>query len=109
MNLINITPSTTSSFDIDLQGRRYTFTFTYNSRLGVWEIMLSLASTVLVTGQLALMGAELFRGHANPLIPRGLYLAPLDKNTEDASYDELGARVVLVEIETGDGLNVISI
>lgn len=109
MNLINITPATTSSFDIDLQGRRYTFTFTYNARLGVWEIMLALASTVLVTGQMAVMGVELFRGHANPLIPRGLYLAPLDQSTEDADYDDLGSRVVLVEMEAGDGLNVVSI
>lgn len=109
MNLINITPAATASFDIDLQGRRYTFTFVYNSRLGIWAITLALASTVLVTGQLALMGVELFRGHANPLIPRGLYFAPLGQSTEDADYAELGARVVLVEIETGDGLNVVSI
>lgn len=109
MNLINITPAATASFDIDLQGRRYTFTFVYNSRLGIWAVTLALASIVLVTGQMAVMGVELFRGHANPLIPRGLYLAPLDQSTEDADYDGLGSRVVLVEMEVGDGLNVVSI
>lgn len=109
MNLINITPAATASFDVDVQTRRYNFTFVYNSRLGLWAITLALGGVELVTGQLALMGAELFRGHANPLIPRGLYLIPLDQSTEDATYTELGARVVLVEIEVGDGLNVVSI
>lgn len=109
MNLIKITPGSTATFDIDLQARRYTFTFVYNPRLGLWSVDLYLASQPLVVGQLCVMGVELFRGHANPLIPRGLYFAPLDESTEDATYDELGARVVLVEIEAGDGINVVSV
>ena len=109
MNLIKITPGTTATFDVDLQGRRYTFTFVYNPRLGLWSVDLYLASQPLVIGQMCLMGVEMFRGQANPLIPAGLYFAPLDGNTEDAEYADLGARVVLVEIEEGDGINVVSV
>lgn len=109
MNLIKITPGSTATFDIDLQGRRYTFTFLYNPRISVWSINLALAGVPLVTGQLAVMGIELFRGRAKPLIPRGIYLAPLDDSTLDATYSELGARVVMVEIEAEDGLNVVSV
>lgn len=109
MNLIKITPGSTATFDMDLQGRRYTFTFLYNPRTAVWSINLALAGVSLVKGQLAVMGVELFRGRANPLIPRGLYLAPLDGSTLDATYEELGARVVMVEIEVEDGLNVVSV
>lgn len=106
MNLIKITPGTTTTFDVDIQGRRYTFSFAYNPRIGLWGITLALAGVNLVVGQAAVMGVELFRGHANPLIPTNLYLAPLDDSTEDATYNELGDRVVLVEIEPEDGVNV---
>lgn len=106
MNLIKITPGSTSSFDIDLQGARYTFTFLYNPRIGVWSIDLALAGEALIDGALAVMGVQLFRGQADKRIPTSLYLAPLDNSTEDATYSELGARVVLVEIEPGDDINV---
>jgi hypothetical protein len=106
MNQIKITPGATASFDIDLQGARYTFTFVYNARMGVWFIKLALAGVVLVPSQAAVMGVMLFRGYADPRIPTGLYLAPLDDSTEDATYNELGARVVLMEITAEDGINV---
>lgn len=109
MNQIRITPGSTATFDIDLQGRRYTFKFLYNPRLQLWSVNLYLAGAPLVLGQLCVMGVELFRGLADPLVPRGLYFAPLDKSTEDATYDELGARVILVELEEGDGINAVSI
>jgi hypothetical protein len=106
MNLINITPASSTTFDIDLGRGRYTFTFVYNPRIELWTITLSQAGVVLVRGQAAVMGAELFRGHANPLIPRGLYFAPLGQSTLDATYKELGARVVLVQLVAEDGINV---
>lgn len=109
MNVIPITPNATTTFEVDLQNRRYTFAFYYNPRAEIWTVNLSLAGVALVTGQAAVMGVELFRGHANPLIPPALYLAPVDDTTEDAKYAELGSRVVMVEIEVGDGLNVVSI
>lgn len=106
MNLLKITPGSTATFDIDLQGARYSFTFVYNSRLGIWSVSLALAGAKLVTGQAAVMGVQLFRGYADPRIPTGLYFAPLDESTEDADYNGLGSRVVLVEIEAGDAINV---
>ncbi len=106
MNLIKITPKTTATFDIDLNAVRYTFVFVYNPKVGIWKINLLQAGVSLVTGQAAVMGVELFQGHANPLIPRNLYLAPVDRSLEDAKYAELGDRVVLVEILPEDGINV---
>jgi hypothetical protein len=106
MNLIKITPSSTASFDVDLQDTRYTLTFIYNARLGIWTINLLLAGVALATGQAAVMGVQLFRGYADPRIPTGLYLAPLDDSTEDADYAGLGSRVVLMEIFPEDGINV---
>lgn len=106
MNLIPITPATTSTFDIDLNGVRYTFLFVYNPRIELWSVTLSQAGVVLVRGQAAVMGCELFRGHANPLIPPNLYLAPLDQSKLDAVYTDLGARVALVQLFPEDGINV---
>lgn len=106
MNLIRITPGTTSTFDVDIDKVRYTLLFVYNPRTELWSVTLSQAGVVLVRGQAAVMGVELFRGHANPLIPRGLYFAPLGDNTLDATYEELGDRVVLVQIFAEDGINV---
>lgn len=102
MNLINITPGAATQFDVDLAGRRYTLRFTYNARGAYWTVDLSLGSVALVTGMAAVMGVELFRGHADPLIPRALFLVPLDKDTTDADYDELGDRVKLIQLETTD-------
>lgn len=109
MNLIKITPGVPATFDVDLSGRRYTFTFVFNQRIGYWTVDLSLAGVVLFTGQVCVMGAELFRGRADPLLPRGLYFAPSGENTEDAGFSELGARVILVEMQEEDGLNVVSV
>jgi hypothetical protein len=109
MNLIKITPGAPATFDVDLSGRRYTLTFVFNSRIGYWTVDLDLAGVSLVTGQACVMGVELFRGHADPRIPRALYFAPIDSNTEDAGFSELGARVILVEIQKEDGLDVVSI
>lgn len=106
MNLIKITPGKTATFDTDLNDIRYTFVFLYNPKVGIWSINLLQAGVPLVTGQAAVMGVELFQGHANPLIPRNLYLAPVDRNLNDATYMELGDRVVLVEILPEDGINV---
>lgn len=106
MNLIRITPGASSTFDVDIDDVRYTFTFVYNPRIELWTVTLAQAGIVLVKGQAAVMGIELFRGHANPLIPQGLYFAPLDDSTLDATYDELGNRVVLVQIVAEDGINV---
>lgn len=106
MNLINITPGSSASFEVDLQGARYTFSFQYNPRLGFWTVDLSLAGVDLVKGQVAAMGVMLFRGYADPRVPVNLYFAPLDDSSLDAEYSDLGARVVLVEIEAGDNLNV---
>lgn len=109
MNQIKITPGSTATFDVDLQNRRYTFKFLYNPRLQLWSVNLYLAGQPLVLGQLCVMGVELFRGLAEPLVPKGLYFAPLDESTEDATYNELGARVILVELEEGDGIDVIPV
>lgn len=109
MNLIKITPGTPATFDIDLSGRRYTFTFVFNQRIGYWTVDLSLAGSVLFTGQTCLMGAELFRGRADPLLPRGLYFAPSSEDTTDAGFSELGARVLLMEMQKEDGLDVVSV
>lgn len=106
MNLINITPGVSNTFDIDLGRTRYTLTFVYNPRIEMWTVTLSQAGVVLVRGQAAVMGCELFRGHANPLIPEGLYLVPLDPSTLDATYAELGARVQLVQLFPEDAINV---
>lgn len=109
MNLIKITPGVPATFDVDLSGRRYTLTFVFNQRLGYWTVDLSLAGAVLFAGQACLMGAELFRGRADPLLPRGLYFAPASENTADAGFSELGARVILVEMQAEDGLDVVSV
>lgn len=106
MKQIPLTPSQNSTFDGDVDGRRYTFRFTYNSRAGYWAIDLSLAGVAVVNGAVAAIGVELFQGDATPEIPRGLYMVPTDQETRDAAFDELGLRVVLLQITAEDGLNV---
>lgn len=106
MKTIPLTPSQPSTFDADISGKRYTFRFTYNSRLGLWSIDLSLAGVRLVGGAAAVIGAELFQGNALPDLPRGLYMVPQDQSTADALYADLGGRVKLMQITAEDGLNV---
>lgn len=103
---IPLTASQNSNFEADVDGKRYTFRFTYNARVGVWSVNLALGGTELVNGALAVIGCELFQGGAYPDLPRGLYMVPQDQSTEDATYDELGGRVKLFRITEEDGLNV---
>ena len=111
MREIPLTPSQNGSFDIDIENRRYTLVFRYVSRPGIesWSMDLSLGGVVLLTGVPAVIGVELFQGHAIPDIPRGLVMVPIDERQDDASFDELGTRVKLVLIEEGDGIDTTTI
>lgn len=106
MKEFRLTPSQSSSFESDVDGVRYGFRFTYNSRLPLWTVDLSLNGAPLVTGAAAVIGCQLFQGDGLSNVPRGLYMLPLDQSTEDALYSELGVRVQLVQITEEDGLNV---
>src|SRR5690606_23003961 len=98
MKQIPLTPSQNSTVDGDVDGRRYTFRFTYNSRAGYWAIDLSLAGVAVVNGAVAATGVELFAGDATPEIPRGRYLVPTDQETPEAAFHELALRVVLLHL-----------
>lgn len=101
MKTIPLTPAQPSNFEADIDGRRYTFDFLYNSRLGLWHVSLSLGGVLLVPSTPAVLGVELFQGDANPDVPRGLYMAPSDSDTTDAGFEELGARIKFVYDDQG--------
>lgn len=103
---IPLTPRSSNIFDFDLEGNRYTLRHTFNSRLGLWSLDLSLRGKTLVFGAMGVMGIELFRGFAIPDVPTGLYLIPVDRSTEDPGFNDLGTRVLLMQIEEEDGINV---
>lgn len=106
MKTIELTPNQSSTFDIDIAGKRYTMSFTYNGRNLAWTIDLSLAGVLLLSGIPALIGVELFQGHATPDVPRNIFMIPVSDTTKDPDFSELGITVKLVEIEPGDDINV---
>ena len=105
MNVIPLTAGRSTSFDVDIKGKRYKFEFTFNGRVGTWTIKLSTQGVVLVESATFVIGVELFLGHAKPDIPRGLIAVPIDDKIQDAAYSELGGRVKLVELVTEDEID----
>lgn len=106
MKTIELTSGQGSVFDVDIKGKRYTLAFAFNGRNLVWTIDLSLGGVLLLPGVPAVIGVELFQGHAVPDVPRNIFMMPVSDTTKDPDFNELGITVKLVEIEEEDNLDV---
>lgn len=102
MMLVPLNPSQPVTFDLDLNAKRYTFTFTYNSIRENWTVAVALKGVELVTGYAFTIGAELFRSRTHPDIPKNLYAIPFDGVMQDAKFDEIGVRVQCLQILEGE-------
>lgn len=106
MRTIPLTPNQNSSFEVDILDTRYRLEFLFNPRIPCWHVHLNFEGVRLLSGVPAVIGTELFQGHAIPNIPVKLFMIPVDESNADAGFDELGERVKLVIVEEGDNIDV---
>ncbi len=109
MRTIELTPEQNSVFDVDIDSVRYTLDFRFNSRSTIWVIQLSVAGTVILSGVPAVIGSELFQGHAVEPVPRNLFMISVNGDGEDADFLTLGQTTRLILIEEGDNIDVFTI
>lgn len=109
MKTIPLTPDQNSSFDVDVDNKRYSIVLKFNSRSSVWIASLSLGGTLLLSGVPLVAGVELFQGHALGTEPSNLFMIPVADPAVDATFSTLGVDVKFVIIEEGDGIDVSAI
>jgi hypothetical protein len=89
-------------FEVDLEGRTYTFTFRWNERAGAWFFTLRNATgTILVAGRKVVLGARLMGRSRDAALPPGALFAIDTAGTDvDPGRDDLGSRVLVVYSES---------
>lgn len=89
---------------IGLEGVRYTFKFSWNTRTETWMLSLYLVDgTALIEGIAITCGVDLLRGCAVTGRPPGLlFAAPTDNDVSRPGIDGLGSRVLLYYRESTD-------
>lgn len=91
-----------SDFEVELEGRSYTFETRWNERAGAWFLTVKdTAGVVLVAGRKMVLGAGLLgRSPDARLPPGGLLLVDTSGTEIDPGRDDLGERVVLAYYES---------
>lgn len=95
--LANIPAQRFSSF---INGARYEFEISFNSRYGVWTLDIDGDTIDPVYGVVMVAGVDLVSQYALPF--KNLYFLNVDEPNQDPVYDNLGSSSKLILLEPGD-------
>lgn len=95
MQIIPLTNNPSAVFDINIDALQYTIVTKYNTRAGTWSIDLFESGVLLTSGIGLLLGVDIVRQYNYNI--GVLFMADLDRLNLDATGEDLGTRVVLVQ------------
>ncbi len=95
MQIIPLTNNPSAVFDIVIEGLTYTIITKYNTRAKSWSIDLYESGVLLSTGIGLLLGVNIIQQYNYNI--GTLFMVDIDRLSLDATGDDLGTRVILVQ------------
>lgn len=93
---ILLTSDGSQQFNIVIDGVNYTFTVSYNTRLGIWSAHIASDGVELVNGAALVGGVDIVKQFT--FILKNLYIVDLNGTNLDATNSNLGTDVKLFKL-----------
>lgn len=98
---IPLTSDPSQRLEIELNGIRYFFTVSFNWNGGKWYFTLENSTGTIIKGVSMLLGQDMLDAHEDIELGQ-LWMIDLSGKNEDALFDDLGSRVIMVHYPIGE-------